>query len=114
MPDSIIRLIHKTVHLCGSCRINDYFKAMVKAGGHRLHVQNAYLLYILRMPELRYPTVVIALWSVLLTFILCVTKGSQFTMPKKYMFCVIVQDPSSLLRNTCSTEETSLLKYGSL
>ena len=30
-PDSIIRLIHKTVHLCGwTCRINEYFKAMSK------------------------------------------------------------------------------------
>ena len=26
------------------------------------------------------------------------TKGSQFTIRKKHMFCVIVQDPSSLLR----------------
>ena len=41
-----------------------------------------------------------------LPIILCVTMGSQFTIPKKHMFCVIVQDPSSLLRYTCSTEET--------
>ena len=78
---------------------------MVKAGGHRLYVENAYLLHILRMSKLRYPTVVKALWSILLTYYL--TKRSQFKIPKKFMFCVIVQDPLSLLRNTCSTEETS-------
>ena len=39
------------------------FKTMVIiiAGDHMLHVQNAYLLHILRMSRLRYPTVIIAL-----------------------------------------------------
>ena len=43
MPDSIIRLIHKTLHLCGwTCRINEYFKAMSKQAVigymYRMHI----------------------------------------------------------------------------
>ena len=37
---------------------------------NRLHVHNAYLLHILRVSQLRYPTVVIALWYILLTYYL--------------------------------------------
>ena len=42
-PDSIIRLIPKTVHLCGwTCRINEYFKAMSKqtviGNMYRMHI----------------------------------------------------------------------------
>ena len=42
-PDSIISLIHKTVHLCGwTCRINEYFKAMSKQADigyiYRMHI----------------------------------------------------------------------------
>ena len=93
------------------------FKSMVIiiAGDHRLNVQNAYLLHIVRMSRFRYSTIVMALWSKSLyayykTTVLPqphihVSKRSQFTIPKNYMFCVIVQDTSSLLLSTCSTEE---------
>ena len=42
-PDWIIRLIHKTVHLCGwTCRRNEYFKAMSKqaviGNMYRMHI----------------------------------------------------------------------------
>ena len=92
------------------------FKTMVNiiAGDHWLHVQNAYLLHILRISWLRYSTVVIALSSISLTYHKTtivsqphkhVSERSQFTLPKSHMFCVIVQDTSSLLLRTCSTEE---------
>ena len=92
------------------------FKTMVIiiAGDHRLHVQNAFLLNILRKSRFRYSTIVIALWSISFTYYKTtvvsqphryVSKRSQFTFPKNHMFCVIVQDTSSLLLSTSSTEE---------
>ena len=72
------------------------------------------MLHILRMSRFRYSTIAISLWSISLT---CyettvvsqphrhVSKRSQFTIPKKHMFCVVVQDTSSLLLSTCSNEE---------
>ena len=81
---------------------------IIITGYHRLHLHNAYLLHILRMSRFRYST--IALWSISFT---CyettvvshthVSKRSQFTMPKKHMLCVIVQDTSSLLLSTRKT-----------
>ena len=88
-----------------------------------LHEQNAYLLHILSTLRLRYSTVVIALWSLSLTYYKTtvvnkttvvsqphrhVSKRSQFTFLKNHMFCVIVQDTSSLLLSTCSTEENGM------
>ena len=87
---------------------------IIIAGDHRLHVQNAYLFHILRMSRFRYSTVVIALWSISIAYYkttimsqphINVSKRSQFTIPKNHMFCVIVQDTSSLLSSTCSSEE---------
>ena len=86
------------------------------AGDHRLNVQNAHLLHILGMSWLiyMYSTVVIAPWAISLTYYQTtvvsqphrhVSKRSQFTIPKNHMFRVIVQDTSSLLLSTCSTEE---------
>ena len=43
------------------------FMSTVIAGDHMLHVQNPYLLHILRMSLLRYTTVMIALWLYHLT-----------------------------------------------
>ena len=54
----------------------------------------------LRMSQLRYPTVVIALWPILLTYYLTCDLGIAVHNPEETCVCVIVQDPSSLLRNT--------------
>ena len=84
------------------------------AEDHRLHVQNAYLLHILRMSRRRYSTAVIALLSIspinYKTAVVSqphrhVSKRSQFTIPKNRTFCVIVKDTSSLMLSTCSTKE---------
>ena len=91
---------------------------IIIAGDHRLHVQNAYRLHILRMSGRRYSTIVIALWSLSLAYYKTtvvsrphrhVSKRSQFTIPKNNMFCVIVQDTSFLLHSTCSTEENVMM-----
>ena len=88
------------------------------AGDHRLHVQNAYLLHILRMSRFRYSTIPIALWSISLTYFKTTvvsqshrheSKRSQFTIPQNHFF-VIVQDTSSLLLSACSTEENVMTK----
>ena len=85
---------------------------IIIAGDHRLHVQNVYLFHIVCMSRLRYSTVVIALRSISLTYYKT-TVVSQPNMIAVYnpeesyffMFCVIVQDISSLLISTCSTKE---------
>ena len=48
-----------------------------------LHVQNAYPLNILRMSQLRFPTVVIALWSILLTYYLTCDYGIAVHNPEE-------------------------------
>ena len=86
---------------------------IIIAGDHRLHVQNAYLLHIYTSRFI-YSKFVIALSSISLTYYKTtvvsqphrhVSKRLQFTIPKNHMFCVIVQDTSSLLLSICSTEE---------
>ena len=44
------------------------FKTMVIAGSHMFHVQNVYLIYIIQWSWLRSPIVVIAMWSLSLTY----------------------------------------------
>ena len=114
-----IGLIHINVHPCRrTCRImfqSLQFKTIVIiiAGNYRLHV----LLHILRISRFRYSTIAIALWYISLTYFKTtvvpqphrhVSKRSQFPIPKNHMFCVIVQDTSSLLLSTCSTEENAM------
>ena len=66
----------------------------------------------------RYSTIVIALWTISLTYYKTnvvslphrhVSTRSQFTIPKNNMVCVIVQDTSFLLHSTCSTEENVMM-----
>ena len=57
------------------------------------------------MSQLRYPTVVIALWSILRTYYLTCDLGIAVHNTQETNVCVMVQDPSSLLRNTYSTQE---------
>ena len=50
-PDSIIRLIHKAVPLCGwTCRINEYFKAMSKQAVigymYRMHICSIFITHV--------------------------------------------------------------------
>ena len=45
-----------------------HLKVKVIAGDHRLHVQNLSLLHILGTPRVIYPTVVIALWFLAVTY----------------------------------------------
>ena len=92
---------------------------IITAGDHRLHVQNAYLLHILRMSWLRYSTVVKAVWSISLTYYKTtivsqpyryMSVRSQFTIRKDHMFFAILQDTLSLLLSTDSTEETIIIE----